>query len=121
MNSLSQYLIDNALKTVVVVCETYREIEHLSDEILRKYIDLGGDVMSPHRFNYHLGLDNRLYFFTKDELYRKIRGMSIDLLMFSYRVDQMHVLNNVRANITRDGGIGILFPAPVSPRDEFPF
>ena len=121
MSSVAEYLMNNAFKTVVIVGQTHNEIDILSGEILKKFIGMGGGVTAPQRGRYLLSKQNYLLFFTKTTVLTGIRGRSVDLLLFSYRVDQMSTLNNLRANITGNGGIGILFPPPEPERMDFQF
>ncbi len=123
MSSVARYLMNNAFKTVVIVGETHNEIDQLAEEILKKYIAMGGGVTAPQKGRYFLSHHNHLLLFTKRSAMVGMRGRSVDLLLFSYRVDQMSALNNLRANITGDGGIGILYPPPQLEVEEidFPF
>jgi len=110
MNSLSDYLINHALKTVVIIIDRSTQRQSASDFILQQYVDKGGGVFSPRLGQYKLDHDNRLYFFTKFEILEAIRGMHIDLLLFSDEIDSYdkEVLLDCGIAVKVSGNIGTL-------------
>ena len=88
MNSVAEYLMDNAFKTVVII--TRRRFQSYSDEILQKYVGLGGSVHSTRLYTYILSQDNRLIFCTPRDAVVRCRGMTIDVLLVDSQVDGVH-------------------------------
>jgi len=107
--SISQYLMDNAYKTVVIVTVSISDTREYSNRILMRYVDLGGEVSVPRLFDYRLSQENRIYFFTENEVEINVRGMPIDVLLFSPRSRPSGELyRSLRVNMRDTGNIGYL-------------